>query len=346
MPADASSTSAADVPAALAHIAEASDPDAFRTTALAIEQQVSRVIVGQQEPVRGVLIALIANGHALLEGIPGVGKTSMARAFGAALGLSQNRVQFTPDLLPADITGTTVLYGQATHGFDTRFEPGPVFTNLLLADEINRASPRTQSALLEAMQEGNVTVAGETHPLPQPFCVLATQNPIEMQGTYPLPEAQLDRFLLKLRFTYPGLADLSAIVAHTRELNLASIEAVADGPRLLAMNALAHQVPASSEVIDHVSRVLLALQPSPKAAPIVRDYVRLGPSPRGGLALTLGGRITALLAGRHNLSIEDVESVALPALRHRLVLSFDAEREGVGADAIVTEVLSQLRDSR
>jgi MoxR-like ATPase len=340
--ADVSSTNAGEAPASLAHIPESSDPAAFRSTALAIEQEVSKVIVGQQEPVRGVLIALIANGHALLEGIPGVGKTSMARAFAAALGLEQNRVQFTPDLLPADITGTTVLYGDTTHGFETRFESGPVFTNLLLADEINRASPRTQSALLEAMQEMTVTVAGETHPLPHPFCVLATQNPIEMQGTYPLPEAQLDRFMLKLAFAYPVLADLSAIVSHSANIDIAAIQTVADGPRLLAMNALAHQVPASSEVIDHVSRLLLALQPSPEAASIVSDYVRLGPSPRGGQAMTLAGRISALLAGRHNLSIEDVESVALPALRHRLVLSFDAEREGISADAIVTEVLSQL----
>jgi MoxR-like ATPase len=343
---DVSSTGAEAGPTSLAHIAEASDPDAFRATALAIEQEVSKVIVGQAEPVRGVLIALIANGHALLEGIPGVGKTTMARAFAAAVGLEQNRVQFTPDLLPADITGTTVLYGDTTTGFETRFEPGPVFTNLLLADEINRASPRTQSALLEAMQEMTVTVAGETHPLPRPFCVLATQNPVEMQGTYPLPEAQLDRFLLKLKFAYPTLADLSAIVANTAQVDIGTIDAVADAPRLLAMNLLAHQVPASSEVIDHVSRVLLALQPSPAAHPLVRDYVRLGPSPRGGLALTLAGRITALLAGRHNLSIDDVEAVALPALRHRLVLGFDAERAGVTAEAIVTEVLSQLRTER
>jgi MoxR-like ATPase len=329
-----------------AHLAESSDPDAFRATALAIEQQVSAVIVGQTEAVRGVLIALIANGHALLEGIPGVGKTSMARVFAAALGLAQSRVQFTPDLLPADITGTTVLHGDTARGFETSFEPGPVFTNLLLADEINRASPRTQSALLEAMQETTVTVAGETHPLPRPFCVLATQNPIEMQGTYPLPEAQLDRFLLKLAFTYPALADLSAIVAHTANLDLAGVDAVADGPRLIAMNGLAHQVPASSEVIEHVSRLLLALQPSAEALPVVRDYVRLGPSPRGGQAMTLAGRITALLAGRHNLSIDDLESVALPALRHRLVLSFDAEREGIGADTIVTEVLTQLNRRR
>ena len=327
----------------LSAIAEASDPDAFRATALAIEHEVSKVIVGQAEAVRGVLVALIANGHALLEGIPGVGKTSLVRAFAAALGLDQNRVQFTPDLLPADITGTTVLYGDTTRGFETRFEPGPVFTNLLLGDEINRASPRTQSALLEAMQEMTVTVAGETHPLPRPFCVLATQNPVEMQGTYPLPEAQLDRFLLKLRFAYPGLADLSAIVAHSANIDLDAVATVADGPRLRAMHALAQQVPAASEVIDHVSRLLLALQPGPAAAAVVRDYVRLGPSPRGGQALTLGGRISALLDGRHNLAIEDIESLALAALRHRLVLSFDAEREGVSADAIVAEVLTQLR---
>jgi MoxR-like ATPase len=321
---------------------EASDPDAFRTTALAIEAEVAKVIVGQRDAVRGVLICLIAGGHALLEGVPGVGKTSVARAFAAALGLSNNRVQFTPDLLPADITGTTVLSGDPATGLRGRFEPGPIFTNLLLADEINRASPRTQSALLEAMQERTVTVAGTSHPLPHPFSVLATQNPIELQGTYPLPEAQLDRFLLKLRFGYPDLEELNAIVVDAPQLSTDALEPVADGVQLEAMNVLARQVPAASEVVAYASRLLLSLQPSADADEAVREYVRLGPSPRGGQALTLAGRIAALLDGRHNLAIEDIHAVALPALSHRLVLNFDAERDGVEADAVVTAALQRL----
>jgi MoxR-like ATPase len=321
---------------------EASDPDAFRATALAIETEVAKVIVGQRDAVRGVLISLVAGGHALLEGVPGVGKTSVARAFSAALGLSNNRVQFTPDLLPADVTGTTVLSGDPATGLRPRFEPGPVFTNLLLADEINRASPRTQSALLEAMQERTVTVAGTTHPLPHPFSVLATQNPIELQGTYPLPEAQLDRFLLKLRFNYPDLDELTAIVVDAPRLSTDRLQPVADGVQLEAMSELARQVPAASEVVGYAARLLLSLQPSADTDETVRQYVRLGPSPRGGQALTLAGRIAALLDGRHNLAIEDIRAVAKPALGHRLVLNFDAERDDVDPDAIVTAAVQRL----
>ncbi|HEX5195348.1 MAG TPA: AAA family ATPase [Solirubrobacteraceae bacterium] len=321
---------------------EASDPDAFRATAEAIERAVGKVIVGQQEAVRGVLICLVGDGHGLLEGVPGVGKTSLALSFTAALGLQYNRLPFTPDLLPADITGTTVLYGDPSRGLRPQFEPGPVFCNLLLADEINRASPRTQSALLEAMQERTVTVAGTTRELDRPFCVLATQNPIEMQGTYPLPEAQLDRFLLKLRFSYPSVDELEAIVTQAPASGIDRIDVVAGAAQLQAMSLLAREVPASSEVIGVISRLLLALQPSDGAHPLVRDYVQLGPSPRGGQALTIAGRITALLDGRHNLSLDDVRAVALPALRHRLVLNFDAEREGIGPEMIVTEALQRL----
>jgi MoxR-like ATPase len=322
--------------------AEASDPHAFRSTAASIEEQIGRAIVGQSEAVRGVLICLIAGGHALLEGIPGVGKTSMARAFAAAVRLSHSRVQFTPDLMPADITGTTIFSQDPVEGLRSEFQRGPVFCNLLLADEINRASPRTQSALLEAMQEGTVTAAGSTYPLPSPFCVLATQNPVEMHGTYPLPEAQLDRFMLKLRFSYPSAAELQEIVLQTNDGVQTEIEAVASAQQLLAMRALARQVPAATLVLGYISDLVLALQPSPDAAAMVRDYVRLGPSPRAAQSLSLAGRISALLEGRNNLSVDDVQVVAMAALRHRLVLNFDAERESVTPEAIVGDALERV----
>jgi MoxR-like ATPase len=323
-------------------LAESFDPDAFRATAVAIEREVAKVIVGQHEASRGVLICLIAGGHALLEGIPGVGKTSMALAFAQALSLTHSRVQFTPDLMPADITGTTILTEEPAGGLRSQFHPGPVFSGLLLGDEINRASPRTQSALLEAMQEGTVTVAGVTHALPRPFCVLATQNPIEMHGTYPLPEAQLDRFLLKLRFTFPSSDELLAIISQGGGAPSTEIDAVADAERLLAMNLLARQVPASTHVLERIGALILALQPSPHAPAMVQDYVRLGPSPRGAQALSLAGRITALLDGRHNLAVEDIRAVAFPSLRHRLVLTFDAEREAVTPEAIIADALDRL----
>jgi MoxR-like ATPase len=312
---------------------EALDPDAFRATAVEIRKQVEHVIVGQAEAVQGVLICLIANGHALLEG-----------AFAEALNLSHNRVQFTPDLMPADITGTTVFTEEPTsRRLVSEFHPGPVFSSLLLADEINRASPRTQSALLEAMQEGTVTVAGETHPLPRPFCVLATQNPVEMHGTYPLPEAQLDRFLLKLRFDYPSGDELLSIMSQDADA-ITEIELVADANELIAMNALARQVPASTHVLEQIAAVIIALQPTPDAPQVVRDYVRRGPGPRGAQALSLAGRITALLDGRHNLAVEDIRTVAFPALRHRLVLNFDAEREAVTPETVIAAALEQLTD--
>jgi len=321
--------------------ADSSDPEHFRQTAAAIEAQVQRVIVGQRDAVRGVLICLIADGHALLEGAPGLGKTTMVRAFAQALNLSSGRVQFTPDLMPADITGTTIFTDDPVEGLRSQFHRGPVFSSILLADEINRASPRTQSALLEAMQEATVTVAGETHALPRPFCVLATQNPVEMHGTYPLPEAQLDRFLLKLQFGFPSSSELLEIMAGDREDSL-EVDNVADAGQLLAMHQLAKQVPVATSVLEHVGALILALQPSPEAPDIVREYVRLGPSPRGALALTTAGRITALLEGRHNLALDDIRAVALPALRHRVALNFDAEREAVDVETVISGALDRL----
>jgi MoxR-like ATPase len=317
------------------------DPATFRASAAAIEREVARVIVGQHEAVRGVLLCLIAGGHALLEGVPGVGKTSMARAFSQALSLSHSRVQFTPDLMPADITGTTVFIDDPQEGLRSQFHRGPVFSALLLADEINRASPRTQSALLEAMQESTVTIAGLTHELPRPFCVLATQNPIEMHGTYPLPEAQLDRFLLKVRFSFPSREELVAIVDESDEIN-AEIEPVADAARLLAMGALAHQVPTASQVLEHLGALIFELQPSESSIPLVRDYVRLGPSPRAAQALSIAGRATALLEGRHHLAVEDIHAVAMPVLRHRLILNFDAERDAITPETVIAEALTHM----
>jgi MoxR-like ATPase len=318
--------------------------DEFRASAKAIEDQVRAVMVGQSEPVRGTLICLIGDGHALLEGVPGLGKTTLANAFASALGLPHTRIQFTPDLMPADITGTTVLVDDETGRPRLDFREGPVFASLVVADEINRASPRTQSALLEAMQEGTVTITGTTHQLPRPFCVLATQNPVELQGTYPLPEAQLDRFLLKLRFEYPTADQLQKIMAENPLTSgHRSVQRVADASMLLRMNALAQSVPVAAHVLGYVSRLLLAMQPSsPAATPLVGQYVRLGPSPRGGQSLVLTGRITALLDGRPNLAFEDVRAMAMPALRHRLVLSFDAERQGITPEDVISEVLATV----
>jgi MoxR-like ATPase len=320
------------------------EPEELQRIGLAIEAAVGQAIVGQRDAIRGILISLLAGGHALLEGVPGLGKTTMARAFAAALGLEQRRVQFTPDLMPADITGTTVLTQDEGAHAELHFQPGPLFANLVLADEINRAAPRTQSALLEAMQERNVTIGTTTHPLPRPFFVLATQNPVEMHGTYPLPEAELDRFLFKLEFAFPDREELSAMVVHTAERSAdPEIAAVADAPTLLAMNALVRAVPAAAHVVDYASRLVLALHPEgDDASDTVRRHVRLGPSPRGAQALVLAGRAAALMDGRVSLAFEDVRAVALPALRHRLVLSFDAERAGVSADELITDALTRV----
>ncbi|MDW5597449.1 MoxR family ATPase [Conexibacter stalactiti] len=321
-------------------------PDRFQQIAQEIEGAVGGTIVGQRDAVRGVLLCLLTGGHALLEGVPGLGKTTMARAFAEGLALEHRRVQFTPDLMPADITGTMVL-SQDGAGAELRFQPGPLFANLVVADEINRAAPRTQSALLEAMQERRVTIGNVTHALPQPFTVLATQNPVEMRGTYPLPEAELDRFLLKLGFDFPDEAELTETVTRTTGGVFPPAPQVADAETLREMIALARSVPAAAHVIGYASRLVLALQPAREdATELARRWVELGPSPRGAQALTLAGRVTALLAGRANLAFEDVRAVGLPALRHRLVLSFEAEREGVTAEAIVEDALERVATAR
>jgi len=319
------------------------EPEEFQRVASAVRDQIRSVIVGQDEAIEGTLICLVAGGHALLEGVPGLGKISLVRTFARTLDLQHGRIQFTPDLMPADITGTTVLNEDLEGRRTLAFQQGPVFANLLLADEINRATPKTQSALLEAMQEGTVTLANRQHILPRPFCVLATQNPIELQGTYPLPEAQLDRFLLKLFFGMPSREDLNEIVFRTAEVDEPPVRQVADARVLLQMRRLAHEVPMARHVVDYATRIVLALQPGRLDVPdVIARYVRMGPSPRGVQALCLAGRATALLAGRYNLAFQDVRAVAKIALRHRILLTFDARRQSMTADAIIEEALASI----
>ena len=312
-------------------------------TALALEREIGSVIVGHQEVVRDVTIALLAGGHVLLEGLPGLGKTLLVRSVAHALQLEYSRIQFTPDLMPADVTGTNVLMDAARsngqHAF--HFQPGPVFANLVLADEINRATPRTQSALLEAMQEGLVTVGRTTHRLPRPFFVLATQNPIELEGTYPLPEAELDRFFFKLNVGFPSRADLAEIVQRTTGPALVNPSVVADAATVVELQRLAREVPVASHVADYAVRLVLATHPELSAgAEHVRRAVRYGASPRAAQALVLAGKVNALLAGRLNVAAADIRRAALPVLRHRLVLTYEAEARGDTPDRIVQEVLA------
>ena len=321
-------------------------PTQFRNIAANIETAVARVIVGQRDVVRHTLIALLANGHLLLEGLPGLGKTMLVRTLASALRLDFTRVQFTPDLMPADIVGTDILEITGTGERHFRFHQGPVFTNLLLADEINRATPKTQSALLEAMQERQVSMGGTTYALPQPFLVLATQNPIELEGTYPLPEAQLDRFLFKINVGYPSAEDLVDIMARTTGTTLPTVDPVADGDTVLAMQTLARGVPVATPVSAYAAQLTVATHPDNPAAPdIVRRAVRYGASPRGAQALILGAKVVALLAGRYNVALEDVRAVAPAALRHRLILTYEADAEGITADAILDAVLASVPEA-
>ena len=317
--------------------------DEFRDTAGAIEDQVGRVIVGQEELVRHTLVTLLAGGNALLEGVPGLGKTVLVRTLAQVVDCAFSRIQFTPDLMPSDIVGTNLI-AEDEHGRrQFQFEAGPIFANLVLADEINRATPKTQSAMLEAMQEQSVTVARLTRQLPQPFFVLATQNPLEMEGTYPLPEAQLDRFLFKLDVPFPSVEDLVTIAERTTGGEIPEATAVIDSDGLLAMQALARDVPVVRHVTAYVARLVRATHPDdPDAPEVVRRYVRYGASPRGVQAMVLGGKVMGLLDGRYNVAFDDIRSAALPALRHRLILNFEAQAEGVTADEVVTGVLEHI----
>jgi len=302
---------------------------------------VHQLIVGQEDVVDGVLTAVFAGGLVLLEGVPGIGKTMLVKTLGEALHLQKARIQFTPDLMPADVLGTMVLEeGQGARS--VRFQPGPIHTNLLLADEINRATPKTQSALLEAMQEQQATVGGQTRALPQPFVVLATQNPVEQEGTYPLPEAQLDRFLFKLLVGYPKEHEYAAILDRTTAGKPPAIPAVASGDDVLALRTLVREVPVPETSRRLVTRLVMATQPkSPYATERVNRYVMLGSSPRGAQALVLAGKVHALREGRFSVASDDIKRAALPALRHRMLLNFEGLGEGLTSDDLVREILER-----
>ena len=325
----------------------AQDIDAFGTTAAAIRAEVGKAIVGQEDVVRHVLIGIVSNGHILLEGVPGRGKTMLIRSLGMALDLRFSRIQFTPDLMPADITGTEIMEEREDGRRGFRFQHGPVFANLVLADEINRATPKTQSALLEAMQERTVTVANTTYPLPAPFFVLATQNPIEQEGTYPLPEAQLDRFLFKVNVPFPSAADLNEILARTTAGTEPALQPVANGAQLTTMQAVARQVPVPAAVNDFASRLIVATHPGQSPSRLVNETIRYGASPRGAQALILGAKALALFDGRYNAGFDDVAAVAPAALRHRLLLNFEGQAQGVSTDDVVADLLAAVpREAR
>jgi MoxR-like ATPase len=317
--------------------------DLFRERFERITREVGRRIVGHEDIVRLTVTSLLGGGHVLLEGIPGVGKTSLVHTLADVLHLSFSRIQFTPDLMPADIVGTNVIQENPHGGTFFDFQPGPVFANIVLADEINRATPKTQSALLEAMQDMSVSVGRTTHRLEQPFLVLATQNPLEMEGTYPLPEAQLDRFFFKLKIGYPPEEAMHQIIERTTTVSDIAVERVVDGPEILEMRQVARSVPIARPVQSYAVRLTLGSHPqSPYATPLVKRYVRYGASPRAAQALVLAGKIHALTRGHAFVSVEDIRAVALAALRHRLLLNFEGEAEQVNADTLVQELLAAM----
>jgi len=315
----------------------------FRARYTAVQEQIGRVIVGHEEIVHGVLTCLFVGGHALLEGVPGLGKTLLVRTLSQALRLNFNRIQFTPDLMPADILGTNMVMETDDGKRVFEFQQGPIFTQILLADEVNRATPKTQSAMLETMQEGTVTVGGRTFELEKPFFVMATQNPIEQEGTYPLPEAQLDRFFFKLVVGYSSQEELATIVDRTtRGLNIEP-DPVMDGSEIVRWQQLIREVILAQHVQDYIVRLTLATHPDgAHALPVTNQYLRWGSSPRGAQALSLAAKVRALLEGRYNVSFEDVRRVYLPALRHRVILNFEAQAEGIDTDHVLLEILEQL----
>jgi len=318
--------------------------DQFRERFTQITREVGRRIVGHEDIVSATVTSLLAGGHILLEGIPGVGKTSLVHTLADVLHLKFSRIQFTPDLMPADIVGTNIVQENAHGGTFFEFQPGPVFANVVLADEINRATPKTQSALLEAMQEMSVSVGKTTYRLDQPFLVLATQNPLEMEGTYPLPEAQLDRFFFKLRVLYPPEEAMHEILERTTRDSEPTVNRILDGVEILEMRRVARAIPISRPVQAYAIRLTLASHPdSEYATPLVKKYVRYGASPRAAQTIVLAAKITALNRGQAFVSVEDIRALAMPALRHRLLLNFEGEADEISTDTIVDEMLRTVR---
>jgi MoxR-like ATPase len=327
------------------------DVETFMEIAQRLEDELCSIVVGQERVIRELLLALLAGGHVLLEGVPGLGKTLLVRTLSDALELKFARIQFTPDLMPADIVGTTIVTEQSDHNAAGNrrifsFQPGPIFANIVLADEVNRATPKTQSALLEGMQERTVSVGDTTRLLPKPFFVLATQNPLEMEGTYPLPEAQLDRFLLKVLVRFPNAQDLMRIIDTTVGTQTLKAKQVASGEQLLHLVETARAVPVATHVKEYAVRLLLATHPDQEDAPeSVRKYVRYGASPRGLQALITTGKVRALLEGRYNVSLEDLQNVAFPSLRHRIILNFDGLADGITPEDLIETVIEETSTS-
>jgi len=308
-----------------------------------LRDEIGKVIVGQQEIIDGVITCLISNGHALLEGVPGLGKTLLVRTLAEATDLKFSRIQFTPDLMPADIVGTNILIERENGAREFQFQPGPVFANIVLADEINRATPKTQSALLEAMQEHSVTVAGSIRRLEEPFLVLATQNPLEMEGTYPLPEAQLDRFLFKLLVHFPSIDELGRIIDRTTGSSEVHASKILDSRAITEMRDTARKVIIADHVKEYAMKAIIATHPgSEYATDMTNQYVRYGSSPRGAQAMVLAAKTSALLDGRFNVSFEDIRKVAKPALRHRIILNFEGEAERIDPDVIIEDVMEKI----
>ncbi|ANX00027.1 AAA family ATPase [Thermoclostridium stercorarium subsp. thermolacticum DSM 2910] len=308
-----------------------------------IESEVSKHIIGQKEIIRQVLMCMLAGGNVLLEGMPGLGKTRLVNVLGKVMGLKFSRIQFTPDLMPADVTGTNIIDRESVEEM-FRFQPGPIFSNIVLADEINRATPKTQSAMLQAMQEKTVTVANTTYKLPEPFFVLATQNPIEMEGTYPLPEAQMDRFLFKLNVPSPDFGELKDIIKLTTTNREDKVETVTNAEEIILIQKAAREIPVAEPVLDYAIRLVIATRPDGEGSPeMVKKYVRYGSSPRGAQAIVSTARIRALLCGRYNVSFEDIKNVAYPSLRHRIFVNFDAVSDGISPDMIIDGIIGDVK---